>query len=74
MDTAYTFRNSTRPIVYVRPVDRADLPEDVLNHLPEAKQLYAIHHEEGERMAIVSDRSLAFFMARENDYDPVSVH
>jgi hypothetical protein len=74
MNTPYTFRNSTRPIVYVRPVDRADLPADVLEQLPQSQQLYAIHHEEGARMAIVSDRKLAFFMARENDYDPVSVH
>ena len=75
MDTRYPLPESdTQPIVYVRPVEVADLPDDVQRELHGAKQVYAIHHEEGERMALVTDRTLAFVLARQNDLTPVSVH
>ena len=63
-----------RPIVYVRPVDVSDLPDEVRRELSGTNRVYAIHHEEGERMALVTDRSLAFVLARQNDLEPVSVH
>ena len=68
------FRPSDRPIVYVRPVDASELPAEMRQHLPPVPQLYAIHAEQGERMAVVTDRTLAFIMARQNEYEPVSVH
>jgi hypothetical protein len=70
----FPFNPSAKPIVYVRPVNAIDLPEDILTHLPHATQFYAIHHADGDRMAVVADRALAFVVARQNDYDPVSVH
>ncbi|MGY6705189.1 DUF1150 family protein [Roseinatronobacter sp.] len=74
MDKTYPVTKSERPIVYVRPIKASDLPEEIRAQLPNVAQLYAIHHEEGEQMAVVTDRTLAFVMARQNDYDPVSVH
>ena len=38
------------------------------------KQLYAVHSEDGERLALVGDRHLAFVLARQNDLTPVAVH
>ncbi len=64
----------TQPIVYVRPVDVTELPDDVQRELQGATRVYAIHHEEGERMALVTDRTMAFVLARQNDLTPVSVH
>jgi len=65
-------------IVYVRPVDVADLPDDVQEQLneqaPGLEQLYAVHNAEGERLALVKDRQLAFILARQNDLAPVNVH
>ncbi|WFE73848.1 DUF1150 family protein [Roseinatronobacter sp. S2] len=74
MDNIYPMNRSDRPIVYVRPIKASDLPEEIREQLPDVAQLYAIHHEEGEQMAVVTDRTMAFVMARQNDYDPVSVH
>ncbi|MCC5959851.1 MAG: DUF1150 family protein [Rhodobacteraceae bacterium] len=74
MDNIYPMNRSDRPIVYVRPIKASDLPEEIRAQLPNVAQLYAIHHEEGEQMAVVTDRTMAFVMARQNDYDPVSVH
>lgn len=61
-------------IVYVRPVAVADLPKDVQNQVGELKTLYAVHNAEGERLALVSDRKMAFLLARQHDMDPVTVH
>jgi hypothetical protein len=35
---------------------------------------YAVHAEDGERLAVTDDRNLAFVMARRHDYAPVSAH
>ncbi|MCC5985270.1 MAG: DUF1150 family protein [Rhodobacteraceae bacterium] len=63
-----------RPIVYVRPVAVNELPDEVRRELGDVERVYAIHHAEGERMALVTDRALAFVLARQNDLTPVSVH
>jgi hypothetical protein len=65
-----------RPIVYVRKVRVADLPDDIREQASGAglKELYAIGNEEGEQLALVKDRKLAFVVARQNDMTPVSVH
>ncbi|MYA88929.1 MAG: DUF1150 family protein, partial [Boseongicola sp. SB0662_bin_57] len=36
--------------------------------------VYAVHSSDGERLALVKDRSLAFILARQNDLAPVNVH
>lgn len=66
--------HSKRPIAYVRPVQVADLPDDIRDQLRGVTQMYAIHHEEGDQLALVSNRTMAFVMARQNDFEPVSVH
>lgn len=61
-------------IVYVRPVDVIDLPQEVQDAAMGAEQLYAVHNSDGERLALVKDRRLAFVLARQNDMAPVNVH
>lgn len=61
-------------IVYVRPVPRSELPDDLKAQVGRRAILYAIHDESGERLALVKDRAMAFAVARTNDFDPVSVH
>ncbi|MGH1575594.1 DUF1150 family protein [Planktotalea sp.] len=61
-------------IVYVRPVEAAELPADVQEQVSGMETLYAVHSESGERLAIVADRDMAFVLARQNDYAPVTVH
>jgi len=75
MDTQFDFgEDEGRRIVYVRPVDVADLPQDVQRQAEGIDTLYAVHSAEGERLALVRDRKLAFVLARQNDFDPVTVH
>jgi len=61
-------------IVYVRSVATADLPQAVRAQADGVEQLYAVHRADGERLALVADRDLAFILARQNDFAPVTVH
>ena len=78
METRFDIDKETEgdglPIVYVRPVDVADLPQDVQRQAMGAERLYAVHSEDGERLALVRNRELAFMLARQNDLAPVNVH
>jgi len=64
----------TDRIVYVREADMDDLPSEVLEQAGNDAKLYSIHGVNGERLALVADRKLAFRVARENEFAPVSVH
>ncbi len=61
-------------IVYVRPVQTQDLPADVRDQIGDQDTVYAVHNADGERLALVKDRSMAFVLARQNDLAPVTVH
>ncbi|MCR8546784.1 DUF1150 domain-containing protein [Salipiger sp. P9] len=75
MNTKFEFKLPGEDrIVYVRPVAADDLPEDVQGQLGGLKTLYAVHSADGERLALVKDRQLAFVLARQNDLAPVTVH
>ncbi|MDZ4093509.1 MAG: DUF1150 family protein [Paracoccaceae bacterium] len=61
-------------IVYVRAVAVADLPDEVQDQAVGLEVLYAVHRPDGERLALVRDRAMAFALARQNDLAPVNVH
>lgn len=61
-------------IVYVKKVEIADLPREVREQAGDLDTLYAVHDSEGQRLALVADRKLAFNLAREHDFSPVAVH
>jgi hypothetical protein len=61
-------------IVYVRAVEVADLPSELQEQAEGLTQIYAVHRGNGDRLALVADKSLAFALAREHDLAPVSVH
>lgn len=75
MDAKYDFgADADQPIVYIRAVNVADLPQDMQEQAMGHETLYAVHNADGERLALVRDRSLAFVLARQNDMEPVAVH
>ena len=65
---------SKRAIVYVRPVLVSDLPSDLQAQAEGFETLYAVHRPNGERVALVADRKLAFALAHQHNMAPVSVH
>lgn len=75
MDTRYDIgADDSRAIVYVRPVKVDELPEEVRHQAGGLQTLYAVHNAEGERLALVRDRKLAFILAKQHDMVPVTVH
>ena len=74
MDTPFEFHEDMSRIVYVKTIDVADLPDKVRAEVGDKEQLFAVHDADGQQLALVSDRRMAFLLARENDYSPVAVH
>lgn len=61
-------------IVYVRPIAVETLPQAVQAQINGMKTVYAVHGENGEQLALVADRDLAFSLARQHDMAPVNAH
>lgn len=61
-------------IVYIREVAAADLPPEVQDQLEGTARIFSLNRPDGERVALVSGRELAFAVALQNDLAPVSVH
>jgi hypothetical protein len=68
------FPNDSAAIVYIRAVAVIDLPDEIQEQADGVETLYAVHRPNGERLALVKDRALAFALARQNDLAPVNVH
>jgi hypothetical protein len=75
MNTAYKgLPGGDDRIVYVRPVAVADLPDEIREQAEGLVTLYAVHRPDGQRLALVRDKMLAFALSRQNDLVPVNVH
>jgi hypothetical protein len=74
MNTPYEFAEDLGRTVYIKPVQVADLPAEVRDQAAGAERLYAVHAADGQQLALVADRRMAFVLARQNDYRPVAVH
>ncbi|WP_425043424.1 DUF1150 family protein [Primorskyibacter sp. S87] len=74
MRTPFEFKDDGPRIVYVKTVDVADLPDEIRASAGDREHLYAVHDADGQQLALVADRKLAFVLARENDFSPVPVH
>ena len=75
MDSKFDFpKLGQSNIVYIRAVAVADLPDELRDKAQGIDQLYAVCRENGEQLALVADRNLAFVLARQNDLAPVTVH
>jgi hypothetical protein len=75
MNTRYNaLPESPNRTVYIRAVQVADLPDDLREQAEGIETLYAVHRPNGERLALVANRGMAFALAREHDLAPVNVH
>ena len=74
MQEPFEALSEEKRIVHVKTVEVSDLPTEVQGKIEGLEQLYAVHDSEGQQLALVADRKLAFQLARQNDYAPVPVH
>ncbi|MBV7409168.1 DUF1150 family protein [Maritimibacter sp. DP1N21-5] len=70
----YTEAPQPDAIVYVRSVAVTELPAELRPQVEGINTIYAVHSADGERLALVRDREMAFVLARQNELAPVSVH
>lgn len=68
-------------VVYVRPARASDIVKDLPGgeaalpfKLDPNAIWYAVHGEDGDRLAVLDSREAAFAAARAHDMEPVSVH
>lgn len=65
---------------YVRPVLAGEVRDEIAResdhalNLRDDSVLYALHASDGSRIALMSDREIAFAAAKQHEMTPVSVH
>lgn len=75
MKTKYDFKAmESQRLVYIRPVDVADLPDEMQEQAEGRDRFFGVHSSDGLCLALVKDRKLAYALARQNDFSPVEVH
>ena len=74
------FEDMDRKVCYVREVLAKDVREDLEAELEskfsfdDDSVLYALYADDGSRIALMSDREIAFAAARQHELTPHSVH
>ncbi|GGL70663.1 DUF1150 family protein [Wenxinia marina] len=74
MNTRHDLGDLGENVVYVKPVSVSDLPEEVQEQAGDLTTLFAVHDAEGQQLALVANRTLAYQLARQHDMVPVTVH
>ncbi|HBR61061.1 MAG: DUF1150 family protein [Rhodobacteraceae bacterium] len=75
MHSKYDFSHfDTDDLVYIKTVEVTELPLDLQRQVGSDKTLYAVHKADGERVAVVENRALAYSLARDNDLTPMTLH
>jgi hypothetical protein len=75
MHSKYDFSHfDTDDLVYIKTVEVTELPLDLQRQVGPDKTLYAVHKADGERVAVVENRALAYSLARDNDLTPMTLH
>ena len=75
MHSKYDFSHfDTDDLVYIKTVAVTELPLELQRQVGADKTLYALHKADGERVAVVENRALAYSLARDNDLTPMTLH
>lgn len=74
MRPTYKAMGLSSNIVYMRPIDKSELPKDISIGLEDGQSIFAVFSEEGEQIALIADRRLAIDLAKEHSFDLHSVH
>ncbi|WP_299368961.1 DUF1150 family protein [uncultured Tateyamaria sp.] len=74
MHTPFDLNADVGRMVYVKPVLVTDLPREVRDQAEGLELLFAVHDAEGQQLALVADRKMAFALAVQNDYAPQPLH
>lgn len=74
MNTKFDLGEMSANIVYLKPMNAADLPEAVREQAGDMEQIFAVHNGDGEQVAYVADLRFANHLAAENNVRIVTLH
>ncbi len=74
MYTKQDLKSFSTDIVYLKPVEIADLPQDVQDQAGDLDVLFAVHNGKGEQVALVATEAVADHLAKQNNLQVVSLH
>ena len=74
MTIPHYFGTGADRLVYVKPIPVGALPQEVQAQAGELETLFAVHDADGQQLALVADKRLAFALARQHNYAPQPVH
>ncbi|MFG5380892.1 MULTISPECIES: DUF1150 family protein [unclassified Yoonia] len=74
MNTKFDLKSMGEDIVYVKAIAVTELPQELQQQAGDLDTLFSVHNAQGEQLALVANRKLAFHLARENHMRPVTVH
>lgn len=74
MNTPYNLNADVGRMVYVKSISVDALPKEVQDQAEGLKELFAVHDAEGQQLALVANRKMAFALAVQNDYAPQPLH
>ncbi len=74
MDTPFNALNVDDKIVYIRPLEDRDVPQEVMAKVGARDDAHAILAQDGNVIGLAPSREIAFEMAREHELAPMSVH
>ena len=61
-------------IVYLKTIEKNDLPDEVIDQTGDLERLWSVHNSEGEQLALIGDLDQAYDLAREFRYSPMTLH
>lgn len=74
MNTKFDLSEMGANIVYLKPMNMADLPDDVREQAGDMEQIFAVHNGKGEQVAYIADLTFASHLAAENNVRIVTLH
>ncbi|MDE0985454.1 MAG: DUF1150 family protein [Yoonia sp.] len=74
MNTKFDLAAMAAKTVYVKPIEVADLSDELREQAGDLEQLFAVHNAKGEQLALVATNEMAVHLALENDMQPVALH
>lgn len=74
MNTKFDMSEMGANIVYLKPMNMADLPDDVREQAGDLQQIFAVHNGMGEQVAYIADLTYASDLADQNNVRIVALH
>jgi len=74
MNTKFDLSEMGANIVYLKPMNLAELPDEVRAQAGDLEQIFAVHNGNGEQVAYIADLKFANHLAEENNVRIVTLH